>query len=226
MNNSIYFYLDAYKKEKCTIQTLFRNLVLNPWRIETVSHTRIYLYAAEYGTDNNAIIGSKIVKYLPSDVQSLVIEPNSSLSLEIQFENLNYLYDYTEIIHFEEFLYSKYPNFTDLELKYLQQYAHFWFIFDADDAFTQTQWLLTPSKEFLFMPAVFTSEDLAEEFLHIDSLPSPEPNKQRYTLQTNGIRLFTMLSQMPIDQIAINPFTSQKTVYFTPDFSKKLNLYL
>jgi hypothetical protein len=221
MNNAVHFYIDAYKKGECNSNILFRTLLLHAWNVQKYSDTELYLNLATPDTPNS-IQGIDIVKHLFSDIVSLFIEYGTPFQLEITENNIPLLYDYTAIIHFEQFLYKKHPHFTDLDLTYIHQYNHFYFVFDADDNYTQTQWLLTPSKEFFFMPAVFTSEDLAEEFLHYPYLPPPETGKERYTLQTNGTRLFAMLRQMPIDQIAINPYTSQKTLYFPPSFISKV----
>jgi len=221
MNNAVHFYIDAYKKGECNSNILFRTLLLNTWSVQKYSDTELYLNLATPDT-LNSIQGIDIVKHLFSDIVSLFIEYGTPFQLEITENNIPLLYDYTAIIHFEQFLYKKHPHFTDLDLTYIHQYNHFYFVFDADNNYTQTQWLLTPSKEYFFMPAVFTSEDLAEEFLNYPHLPLPEPDKERYTLQTNGTRLFSMLRQMPIDQIAINPYTSQKTLYFPPSFISKV----
>jgi hypothetical protein len=217
MNNSIHFYLDAYQKGTCTLNTLVRNVLLHKWNIQETQDASLRLIFPDH--KHTVVQGKDLAKHLSYSFDKLQIEytvlPNESIQL---------FYDYTAILDFEQFLYEKYPNFTPLDLKYIFQYQHFWFVFDADENYTHTQWLLTPSKEYFFMPAVFTSEDLAEEFLKHPHLPEPESNKERYTLQTNGTRLFAMLRQMPIDQIAFNPFTSQKMLCFSPDFVKEAKL--
>lgn len=210
MNKSIYACFDEYQQGICTLSKLIRNVLLCNWKIEQREDFSFQLRLAEPNTPA-AIQGKYLTKYLPTELDRLYIE-----NISIYKNDLSLLYDYTAILDFEQFLYDKYPNYTKLDLNYIIEYEHFWFVFDADEAYTHTQWLLAPSKEYFFMPAVFTSEDLAEEFLIYPYLPAPEPDKERYTLQTNGRRLLAMLSQMPIDQIAFNPFTSQKTLYISP----------
>ena len=217
MNNSIHFYLDAYQHGTCTLHTLIRNILFHEWNIQEMQDMSIKLTFPHY-TDT-AVHGKELIKHLPEQIKSIQIEHTL-----LNQEAITLLYDYTAILDFEQFLYAKYPHFKELEMKYLYQCAHFYFVFDADEHYTHTQWLLTPSKEYFFMPAVFTSEDLAEEFLNYPHLPEPEPDKERYILRTNGTRLFAMLRQMPIDQIAINPFTSLRTLYFSPDFTREAKL--
>lgn len=211
MNKSILSYLDAYQNGTCTLNALIRNMLLQKWNIQEIQEESIKLVVPLH-TDT-AIHGKELIKYLPEQIKNIQIE-----HVLLNHQALSLLYDYTAILDFEQFLYAQYPHFTELDMKYVYQYEHFYFVFDADEQYTHTQWLLAPSKEYFSMPAVFTSEDLAEEFLNYPYLPEPEPDKERYTLQTNGTRLFAMLRRMPIDQIAINPFTSLKTLYLSPDF--------
>lgn len=213
MNNAIYSYLDAYHKGNCTLNTLIRNALLHQWNVYSTEDSFLHLIVPNH--NQIAVQGRELIKYLPENLKTIQIE-----NILLTHEAIQLFYDYAAILDFEQFLYTRYPHFSALDMKYIYEYAHFYFVFDADEHYTHTQWLLTPSKEYFFMPAAFTSEDLAEEFLNFPHLPEPEPNKKRYTLQTNGTRLFTMLSHMPIDQIAINPFTSQKTLYFSPDFAR------
>lgn len=216
MNNSIHFYLDAYQHGTCTLHTFVRNVLLHEWNIQEMQDTSLQLTVNEY---KNGIQGKSLIKYLPEQLNTIQIE-----QIILDSKAISLFYEYTAILDFEQFLYGKYPHFTELEMKYLYQYAHFYFVFDADEHYTHTQWLLTPSKEYFFMPAVFTSEDLAQEFLNYPHLPEPEPDKERYILRTNGTRLFAMLRQMPIDQIAVNPFTSLRTLYFSPGFTREAKL--
>lgn len=212
MNNPVHLYLDTYQKGACTLHTLVRNILLCEWVVEEVKQLHFRLTLSDYS--QNRIPGKNLIKYLPSQTETVQVE-----QVLLPHEAIQLFYDYTAILDFEDFLYKKYPHFTDLDFKYISQYEYFWFVFDADETYTHTQWLLAPSKEYFFMPAVFTSEDLAQEFLTYPHLPEPEPYKERYILQTNGTRLFAMLGQMPIDQIAVNPCTVQKTLYLPPDFT-------
>lgn len=166
-------------------------------------------------TTLKTVLGTQLFSNL-SEITYLTLNPETEFALYYQQEQFSLLSDYAKAVIFEKHLAQYFVQPEPTFLSTLKYYDHFWFVFDANEDYSQTQWLLTPSSTYFYMPAIFTAEDALDEFVHHPALPPTELGKTRQKLCTNGHRLFTMLSQLNVDQIAINPHCFLPTHYFDP----------